>query len=294
MKTMIAACLFILAITLPMAAHSQGALSLESVTGLYNTDTLLTGQDIVFSVRVNNNNLWAERGITNGFYLYSPNGASWGQTTIDTTGTLGGTQFTGGFFLVEQDIDGVSPDTVGFGGFTIFGDGMPAGFNEVTYTITIGPIPHGDGGKTICLDSSFYPPSGYWKWQGIESSADSTTPDWDGPHCFEIMADPNDVRLTDGDNLPKTFALSQNYPNPFNPTTKISFDLPVRSQVTLTVYNVLGQRVITLVNEKLAAGKYVADWNGRSSGGNEAASGIYFYRLHSEQFTQTKKMVLLK
>jgi hypothetical protein len=102
------------------------------------------------------------------------------------------------------------------------------------------------------------------------------------------------VREIDDGNLPTAYALGQNYPNPFNPTTQIAFELPTRSQVTLIVYNVLGRQVAMLVNEQLSAGSYVAEWNGRSSSGAEVASGIYFYRLHTEGFTQTKKMVLLK
>jgi hypothetical protein len=294
MKIRIAACLLLLAFTLPTAAHAQnGEVTLESVTGLWNTDTLITGQDITFSFRVNNNTAWAIKGMNNGFKISSPNGATWTASSGDTTGTLGKLEFDGGFFIVDTDVDGMVADTIGFGGFKIFGSGMVAGFNDVALEVTIGPIPHGDEGKTICLDSVKYSNTGFWKWQG-PSSADSAKPDWDGPHCYDIKTDPNGVRANVNDNLPKTFALSQNYPNPFNPNTEVAFDLPVRTHVTLTVYNVLGQQVTTLVNEPLAAGSYVADWNGHSSSGTEAASGIYFYRLHTEQFTQTKKMVLLK
>ena len=74
----------------------------------------------------------------------------------------------------------------------------------------------------------------------------------------------------------------------------MSLLIDVKSQVELTVYNVLGQQVTTLVNEKLSPGSYEADWDGRSDGGSEVASGIYFYRLHTEAYTQTKKMILLK
>ncbi|MFQ5498996.1 MAG: T9SS type A sorting domain-containing protein [Candidatus Zixiibacteriota bacterium] len=97
-----------------------------------------------------------------------------------------------------------------------------------------------------------------------------------------------------GDNLPTTFALDQNYPNPFNPTTQINFDVPARSHVTLDVFNVLGQRVISLVNEDLAASSYTVDWDGRSEGGEAVASGVYFYRMEAGDFVQTKKMMLLK
>lgn len=92
-----------------------------------------------------------------------------------------------------------------------------------------------------------------------------------------------------GDNLPNTFALNQNYPNPFNPTTILSFDLPVASRVELSVYNVLGQQVTTLVNSEMEAGRHQVEFDG-----SLFASGIYFYRITADNFTETKKMVMLK
>ena len=89
--------------------------------------------------------------------------------------------------------------------------------------------------------------------------------------------------------LPSTFSLSQNYPNPFNPTTTITFALPRRSQVSLTLYNILGQTVATLVDEKLSAGEYEVTLNG-----NGLSSGVYFYRIVAGDFVQGKKLVLLK
>ncbi|MEW6049465.1 MAG: FlgD immunoglobulin-like domain containing protein [Candidatus Zixiibacteriota bacterium] len=100
--------------------------------------------------------------------------------------------------------------------------------------------------------------------------------------------------LTAGSGLPQNFDLKQNYPNPFNPSTEISFDLPVASKVELTVYNVLGQQVRTLVNEEMTAGSHVATWDGRATDGNQVASGVYFYRISAERFEMTKKMLLLK
>jgi hypothetical protein len=87
----------------------------------------------------------------------------------------------------------------------------------------------------------------------------------------------------------KEFVLEQNYPNPFNPTTKIKFDLPERGSVTLKVYDVLGNEIATLVNEKKPAGSYEVEF-----GGTRFPSGIYFYRLRSGSFIETKKMILLK
>ena len=103
-----------------------------------------------------------------------------------------------------------------------------------------------------------------------------------------------DVLAVETENLPTSYALSQNYPNPFNPNTEIKFDIPVRSHVTLTVFNVLGQRVATLVDKEMPPGSYVADWNSTSDNGKEVTSGVYFYKLEADNFIETKKMLLLK
>lgn len=94
--------------------------------------------------------------------------------------------------------------------------------------------------------------------------------------------------------LPKTFSLYQNYPNPFNPSTTISFDLPTKSGVTLSIFNITGRKVATIVERELPAGVHKFEWNGLDYGGHETASGIYFYKLESENFRAVKKMILLR
>ncbi len=89
--------------------------------------------------------------------------------------------------------------------------------------------------------------------------------------------------------LPKTFALGQNFPNPFNPTTQISYSVPRRSEVSLVVYNILGQRVRILVDDVKEAGEHVVTWDA-----GEFASGMYFYRLNAGETKISRKMVLLK
>ena len=88
---------------------------------------------------------------------------------------------------------------------------------------------------------------------------------------------------------PKEFGLYQNYPNPFNPVTMISYQLSMNSFVEISVYNLLGQRVATLVNRKQPAGHYQVQWDARGY-----ASGIYFYKLNTDGFQEVKKMVLLQ
>jgi hypothetical protein len=83
--------------------------------------------------------------------------------------------------------------------------------------------------------------------------------------------------------------LQQNYPNPFNPNTTINYKLPISGQVTLKVYNILGDEIATLVNEEKPAGSYDVIFNSA-----KIASGTYFYRLQAGSFLETKKMILMK
>ncbi|MDP7122230.1 MAG: T9SS type A sorting domain-containing protein, partial [Candidatus Marinimicrobia bacterium] len=94
--------------------------------------------------------------------------------------------------------------------------------------------------------------------------------------------------------IPSVFALHQNYPNPFNPVTEIQFDVPVESQVTLTIYNIMGQEVTTLTNSTLKAGFHNVRWDGTNGYGELVSTGVYFYRLSSPAFTSTKKMIMVK
>ena len=273
-------------------AYSQ-SISLEAVDGLYAPDTLLADDatPIVFSLRVtgdvNNHN-----GANNGFRVYSEDGATWGGTIPDTltVSPIWKSMFDLLFSTFSVNTDGILSDTVAFGGASgIIGTGLVANFDAVAYSITIGPLNKADHKKSICLDSSWYPPTGTWKWAGI-----TIIPAWDGPHCFTLFDPTADVSAINGSGLPTDFALSQNYPNPFNPTTTINFDLPTKTDVRIKVFNVLGQVVNTLVDQTLEAGSYKVDWDGTNQAGAHAASGVYFYRIVAGDFVETKKMMMLK
>ena len=89
--------------------------------------------------------------------------------------------------------------------------------------------------------------------------------------------------------IPDNFLLSQNYPNPFNPRTEISYEVPAAKLVKLTVYNILGKEMAELVNERQSPGKYKVSFDA-----SNLTSGVYFYTLSTDNFTETKRMILLK
>jgi hypothetical protein len=94
--------------------------------------------------------------------------------------------------------------------------------------------------------------------------------------------------------VPATFSLAQNYPNPFNPATTIGFALAISGHTKISVYNVLGQNVRTLVDGHLEAGRHSVVWDGKDDGGRAVASGIYLYRIETIEYIETRKMLLLK
>ncbi|MFZ1729505.1 MAG: T9SS type A sorting domain-containing protein [Bacteroidota bacterium] len=103
-----------------------------------------------------------------------------------------------------------------------------------------------------------------------------------------------DLILSTGNTAPAAFALSQNYPNPFNPTTMISYSLPKSTQVSVVVYDLLGNKVKTLVNESVDAGSYEVVWNATNDLGVQVPSGNYILKMVAGDFSQTRKMTLLK
>ena len=115
---------------------------------------------------------------------------------------------------------------------------------------------------------------------------------YDSEFGFNRLALPAPVQLQ---TRPEAFALANNYPNPFNPATTIKYALPQAADVELTVYNVVGQVVRTLVAEHQSAGRYVVEWDATNDSGHNLSSGMYFYRLEAGgEFLETKKMLLLK
>ncbi|MCX8056623.1 MAG: T9SS type A sorting domain-containing protein, partial [Ignavibacteria bacterium] len=105
----------------------------------------------------------------------------------------------------------------------------------------------------------------------------------------DLYLTPASATKVESGSTPNSYALFQNYPNPFNPSTTIRFILPEKSKVSLEVYNLIGQKVATLINSELNAGEYNVEFNG-----SNLSSGIYLYKLQAGNFTSTKKMLLIK
>ena len=109
-----------------------------------------------------------------------------------------------------------------------------------------------------------------------------------------VFESPADVDFGADDHLPGAYSLSDNHPNPFNPSTTIEYALGGQALVELSIYDILGRKVRTLIDENKPAGDYSIVWDGRDDSGEPAATGIYFYRIKTDDFTATKKMLLLK
>jgi sugar lactone lactonase YvrE len=150
----------------------------------------------------------------------------------------------------------------------------------------------------------FWPSYGTEEFDPPFDATDIVAIDW-GPHrtyydvdfvidnvrfLTEVVSVDDPVRP----ELPVKFTLYQNYPNPFNPATTIEYYIPESAQVTLEIYNVLGQRVRTLVNDFQQQGRYSVVWNSRNDGGQELSSGVYFYKLSAGDAIDIRKMTLVR
>ncbi len=129
-------------------------------------------------------------------------------------------------------------------------------------------------------------PDGYWNLRIYDRAAGSTgtLEAWSLTLLYQSL-----TGVPEDHKIPTTYLLSQNFPNPFNPSTMIRYHLPERLLVTIKIFNILGQEVVTLINEEKPAGSYEVNFNA-----SKLSSGVYFYRLQAGNFISTKKMILLK
>ena len=103
-----------------------------------------------------------------------------------------------------------------------------------------------------------------------------------------------DLDISNGDNMPISYKIHQNHPNPFNPVITIRYDLPEDGLVNITIYDMMGKQINTLVSGQQTAGYNTVQWNATNILGEPVSAGLYLYTIHAGKFTQTKKMVLLK
>ncbi|MFZ1682944.1 MAG: T9SS type A sorting domain-containing protein [Candidatus Zixiibacteriota bacterium] len=305
--------------TAGVASAGNGLVAIQKIDGYVGGDTVNAGENLRFTIKMDNtgtNGVGEKCDVANGFKISSNDGALWDSVVLDST--LGVTIDGENAWLLLFSITGTignfnvgthggvsgSADTVGTlqaGKGTKPLEQLPITWNDSTFIVTVYFHDKASAGKHICIDSAFFGTGGTWSWVG--KSLTVYTPEFGGfgtathqdglGYCY-LLYDPV-AGVTDRDKgLPNSFSVSQNYPNPFNPTTTIEFDVPAKSQVNLTVYNVLGQKVKTLVNQEMAAGKFKTEWDGRSESGAQISSGIYFYKFEAGSYVMTKKMVMLK
>jgi len=129
-------------------------------------------------------------------------------------------------------------------------------------------------------------------WTVLTTDGQDTTTASNGPRY--LVVDATMVAVGEESGLPTNFALEQNYPNPFNPTTTIRYEVPKSSHVEVTVYDLLGNKVRTLVDEQKSIGRYSIRWNGKNRFGHQVSTGVYWYRMEAADFYAVRKMVFMK
>lgn len=202
-----------------VTVSAQGpAMIMDSVAGLnHSTNIIPFGTEITFYIKWETGTEPADInivGASNGFRIYSPDGAEWAPITFlpNLDGGLN-TLFPGwdqtpyfndNVFVNPYGITGDGADTIGFGGTSAFpSEGIPAGFSEYVYSITTS-VSIADFGKHLCIDTAWYPPGGEWVWSSDTGVFGEINPSWNGPHCFLIGDDDydNDGVVDDLDNCP--------------------------------------------------------------------------------------------
>lgn len=233
------------------------------------------------------------------FELYSPDGSigsiehlavTDGETSTSSVEYLNGFNTTifnvaaityeNGWGSAEAKSAGLLPDSISFvlAGYTCMNASMPDQA-YIRFNLKC------DESGTICLDSISNADDDVWDWL-FEARWDPVT--FDGPYCWEVISGSTGIDQVEDYSLPKEFALAQNFPNPFNPATNIELALPRASEWNISIYNVIGQRVeeFSGFNE---AGIVTVNWDA-----SRQSSGIYFYKATAGDFSDTRKMMLLK
>ena len=184
----------------------------------------------------------------------------------------------------DKEIDRVSLPAILVPDFSVYVPGI-----EIEHDYNIDFYADFNGNKMY--DS---PPTDHAWRLTFTSTTGNVTEDFTHNTNFTDIQWPGQTAVNDPDETVNSFSLKQNFPNPFNPSTSIQFTLPASSFVTLKIFNILGKEVSTLINEERPAGNYEVEFSAKDKNGTQLESGIYLYQLKSDNFIETKKMVLLK
>jgi hypothetical protein len=187
-----------------------------------------------------------------------------------------------GQIMVEWSLEGFSGDLE----FHVFRSTAEEGPYD---RITEEPIQPQEPGCYCYCDEDVTSGESYYYMLGLADFSDSS-----GLFGPVMVSARTDVAVCGEDQLPSRYGLSQNYPNPFNPETTIEYQIPQAGDVHMAVFNILGQKICTLVDEARVAGRYQVIWDGRDDSGRPVASGVYFCHLTAGSYRQTRKMTLLK
>lgn len=279
----------------------QKGLTLGNGDVLYMFDQEDSVKHYQLRISVENRDRLADLSL--GYRIYSGDGALWeyGNTVPvvnpfsrmapDTTIWQG----SGGLTMTGWSMNGSGADSLVLRGTAGVDpeSGLPRGLMQYMMAVPFNISGVADyETKTICFDTVTAGPD--YVWNFTRAAGDSLSPGFTQAICFPVKS----RLLTDVDDqshgLPAAYSLDQNYPNPFNATTAIRFRIPRQEHVTITVYNVLGQKVSVLADGNFPPGEHRVVWDGCDRRGNAAATGIYLYQIKSEGLTKTKKMILLK
>lgn len=185
-RCMMIICMFALTSIFLASNVSAQSVSLDHVDGLVVPDVIQSGSPITFHIRMTAGGVYPWQGIANGFRVYSPQDAEWTTTVGDTTGTLTGEDFDLLWLINNYSVTGSGADTVAIIGAIQYNNlGMPLEYDDIPFTITIGPIGPAHADDTICIDSAFFFPAGVWKWATGDIPG-GIIPAWSGPHCFVV------------------------------------------------------------------------------------------------------------
>ncbi len=274
----------------PVAAEDLGA---PDSVKLVATRPDISGNDSSFVVELY---MWTDLqaivGATLGFTWDNPNVRL--DSARGVAGHVQGNPFAIVSYLYKNNIDTTNAAKRFLINAVAFGvPGVPANGTWDHWATYYFSVTNWTATDSIVLDTAnvLVSPQVIWQTAGGYTANDVIFPIWTGK---VVIKDPSDAAQPGDIEVPSTYSLLQNYPNPFNPSTTIGFALPTAGDVTLDVFNLLGQKVKTLVNTAMEAGEHTVVWDGTTDAGTRVASGVYFYRLSTENFTDTRKMLMLK